>query len=87
VTGDIEVHFNRLGRSGWTLVVVVVGAEVYGVAHLEPSVALNAVARKASDDLAQRGQPIDASVIVARGHEGLGRGARIADVRTGSALA
>jgi hypothetical protein len=41
---DIEVHFNRLGLSGGTLVVVAIGTDVYGATDQEPVAALRAAA-------------------------------------------
>ena len=48
--GEIDVHFNRLAVSGWTLVVVAVGTEAYGAADWEPLTALHCVARRAAED-------------------------------------
>jgi hypothetical protein len=67
VEKKMDFHFRRLGLSGATLVVVTVGAEVYGACDLEPLAALHAVARRASEDLARRAQPIDPTVIIERG--------------------
>jgi hypothetical protein len=69
----IEFHFKRLGLSGATLVIVAVGAEVYGACALEPLTALQTAAGRASEDLAKRSQPLDPSVIVERGREELRR--------------
>lgn len=73
---EIEVHFNTLGLSGATLVVVVIGAEVYGAADVVPVTALHAAARRASEDFAQRGQSLDANLVIERGHEELKARAR-----------
>jgi hypothetical protein len=58
---DIDVHFNRLGPSGATLVVVAVGREVFGATHPEPLAALHTAAREAAEGLAKCGQRIDAA--------------------------
>jgi hypothetical protein len=70
VTDDIVVHFNRMGQGG-TLVVVAVGADVYGASALEPVAALRSAATKAADDLALRGHAVDAKAIVAHGMRSL----------------
>jgi hypothetical protein len=84
VIPNIEVHISRLARSGWTLVVVMVGAEVYGAAHLEPHAALDAAAARASVDLALRGLRVDPDVIVGCAGDGL-RSRANADARTSCA--
>ncbi len=66
----IEVYFNRLGLSGGTLVVVAVGADVYGATAPEPVSALHSVARKVAEDRALRGCPVDPNDFL---EEGLGR--------------
>ena len=48
---DIDVHFNRLGPSGATLVVVAVGREVFGATNPEPFAALHTAAREAAEGL------------------------------------
>jgi hypothetical protein len=68
---DIGVHFNRSGPTGGTLVVVAIGIDVYGATDREPLAALHIVARKAAEDLALRGRPVDPSAIVERGEEEL----------------
>jgi hypothetical protein len=73
---DIEVHFNRMGPGGGTLVVVAIGAEVYGATDLQPVAALRSAARKASEDLALRGRPVDPDVIMECGREELKARAR-----------
>ena len=35
---EIDVHFNRLGPGGATLVVVAVGREVFGATNPEPKI-------------------------------------------------
>ncbi len=72
-TGRIEFYFKRLDPSGATLVVVVVGAEVYGACDVEPLAALHIAAWRASEDLARRRHPIDPKVIMDRGRERLRR--------------
>jgi hypothetical protein len=64
---SIEVHFNRMGLGGRTLVVVAVGTEVYGATDLEPVNALYVAAQRAAADLALRGHAVDAAEIVERG--------------------
>ena len=66
---EIDVHFNRLGPSGATLVVVAVGREVFGATNPEPLAALHTAAREAAEGLAKCGHRVDAEVIVERGHE------------------
>lgn len=73
---DIEVHFNRMGLSGGTLVIVAIGTEVYGATDLDPVTALRAATRKASEDLALRGHPVDPDVIMECGREELKAQAR-----------
>jgi hypothetical protein len=63
----IEVHFNRMGLGGGTLVIVAVGTEVYGATDLEPVNALHVAAKRAADDLALRGQQVDPAEIVEYG--------------------
>ncbi len=64
---SFEVHFKRLGASHATLVVVVVGGEVYGAADREPLDALRIAARRAAKESALRGSPVECSAIVERG--------------------
>jgi len=63
----IDIHFNRLGQTGATLVVVSVGTETYGATGADPLAALRVVARKASEGLAARGCYVDPNLIVERG--------------------
>lgn len=67
MSDDIEIHFNGMGRSGGTLVVVAIGTDVYGATHAEPLAALHAAAGKAAEDRALRGRPVDPKRIVERG--------------------
>ena len=71
--GQVEFHFKRLASSGATLAVVVVGARVYGACALEPLAALHAAAWSASEDLANRRQPVDPNVLMEWGREELKR--------------
>lgn len=73
---EIDVHFNRLGPTGVTLVVVAVGREVFGATSLEPIVALHAAARQAAEGLGKCGKRVDPDVIVERGHQELHARAR-----------
>jgi hypothetical protein len=66
-SNDFEIHFNRMGRSGATLVVVAIGTDVYGATHAEPVTALRAAAHKAAVDLSLRGRLIDPHVVVQHG--------------------
>ncbi len=68
---DIDVHFNRLGPTGGTLVIVAIGTDVYGATDRQPLAALHIAARKAAEGLALRGQSVDPSLIVERGQEEL----------------
>ncbi len=68
---EIAVHFNRQGAARGFLVVVAIGAEVYGATALDPGLALRVAARCASEDLATRGQAVAAETIVARGRQEL----------------
>jgi len=70
---QVEFHFKRLGLSGATLVVVAVGTKIYGACALEPLAALYAAACRASEDLANRRQPIDPKVLIEWGQEELRR--------------
>jgi hypothetical protein len=69
----VEFYFRRLSLSGATLVVLEVGAEIYGACDPKPSVALLTVVWRASEDLAKRSQSIDSKRIIERGHEELRR--------------
>lgn len=64
---EIEVHFNRAGLNGGTLVVVAIGTDVYGATDEEPIAALRAAAVRAAEDRASRGEPVDPEAIVERG--------------------
>ena len=66
MTQDIEVTFSPL-HTGSTMVVVTIGAEVYGATDIEPVLALHAAARRAAVDLAARGHPLDPMLIVEKG--------------------
>ena len=74
---DIEIHFNGMGYSGGTLVVVAIGTDVYGATDREPVAALYAAASRAANDRASLGRPVNAKDIVERGLNrirlGLGR--------------
>jgi hypothetical protein len=63
----IEVHFNRMGRGGGTLVVVAIGTDVYGATAPEPLRALHAVALSAARDQTRRGQAVDPRLVVQHG--------------------
>jgi len=63
-----------MGLRGGTLVVVAIGTDVYGATDLEPVSALHAAARRAAEDLALRGRPVDPNVIVERGQQQLRAG-------------
>jgi hypothetical protein len=69
--GQVEFHFKRLGRTGSTLVVVVVGGRAYGACASEPLAALHAAAWSASEDFANRGQHVDPDVLMEWGEEEL----------------
>jgi hypothetical protein len=73
---DIEILFNRVGFSGATLVVVAIGGDVYGATDVEPVSALHAAARKAADDRASHGRPLDPNVIIERGLASMPTGGR-----------
>jgi hypothetical protein len=75
--GKVEFHFKRLGQSGATLVVVAVGAKVYGACASEPMTALHAVVSRASEDLAALRQPVDPNVLVDLGREALRRASSV----------
>jgi hypothetical protein len=77
--GQVEFHFKRLASSGATLAVVVIGARVYGACALEPLAALHAAAWSASEDLANRRQPVDPNVLMEWGKEELRRARSAAD--------
>lgn len=66
---EIDVHFNRLGPSGTTLVVVAVGREVFGATNPEPFAALHTAAREAAEGLAKCGNRVAAETIVERGKQ------------------
>jgi hypothetical protein len=67
MVGNIEVIFRGLGVTGATLVVLAVGSEVYSATAADALWALRVVARRASDQLATRGQLLDPRVVVKRG--------------------
>lgn len=71
MTDHIDVHFSDMGHGDGTLVVVAIGMDVYGATDLEPFTALQAAARKAADNRARRGRPVDLNIIVERGHDEL----------------
>jgi hypothetical protein len=63
----IEIMFDGLSVCGATLVVLAVGSEVYSATAGDALTALRVVARKASIQLAIRGQILDPRVVVERG--------------------
>jgi hypothetical protein len=67
----VQVHFNRLGPSDATLVVVAVGTEVYAATAPEPMAALQTAAHDAAVDLAARGWPIAEALLIECGEEAL----------------
>jgi ribosome-associated translation inhibitor RaiA len=67
----IEVDFCRTWFRGGVDVVVTIGADIYGATDLEPVTALHAAARKAAEDLARRGHPLDPNAIVEQGQQKL----------------
>ncbi len=60
----IQVHFNRRGATGETLVVVALGADAFGAADADPANALRLAAGRAAAGLALRGRHVDAEEIV-----------------------
>ncbi len=77
MANEIDVYFNAMGPNAGTRVVVAIGTEVYGATDLEPIDALRAAARKAADDLAVQGRPVDPDLIVERGREELKESPRL----------
>ena len=67
----IEVHFSRMRPTGSVKVVVTIGMDVYGATDVDAVTALHAAARRAAEDLAVRGHPLDPNVIVECGQQQL----------------
>jgi hypothetical protein len=63
----IEIMFDGVSVCGATLVVLAVGSEVYSATAVDALMALRVVARRASMQLAGRGQILDPRVVVERG--------------------
>jgi len=60
----IQVHFNRRGATGGTLVVVAFGADAFGATDADPACALRLAAGRAAAGLALRGRHVDVEEIV-----------------------